>query len=346
MCILFGSSKAKNVKTLNIEGWEYSYVRDSRDGIFNVVPDQETIKRHPVPKTFFKYYGMSKNSVDALTGLYIYASHPNQMNDSIDCDARIVRLDSRGDIDVLLQGYTTYKDLLARFGSEHKVYESSGEVLKILSFKKMGILSLTETCDNQALWSYYTDNEGFCLEFDVGEFHFQTSGPFPVHYMKDLVSISAKKWGIQIGVLVQVNEKKECWKHENEWRMLVFSPDGQDMQAYDKDRKLSAEYNFGDEHDRKFRYSFSALKSVTLGINFFHGACVCTVADYEIDVQYRHLCDAVKVLDFLSDMQLKSGKIHVPIVRYATHKKVGEMNFLKINICKTGEMRYRIMEIV
>lgn len=344
MCVLFGGAKAKNIKTINIDGWEYSYNRDSQD-IFNIVPDPETRQRHPRPRTFFKYYGMSKHSVDALTGLYVYASHPNQLNDPLDCDAKIVRIDSREDVDALFEGCATYNDLLDKFGSEDSVYEFSSDAFKELSFRKQGILGLTATCKNQVLWSYYTNNEGFCLEFDVNEFHFQTSGPFPIHYMKDLLSISTKVCGMQLAALVQVNEKKECWKHENEWRMLVFSPDGLDMQAYGKDGKRSTKHNFGDEHDRKFRYPLSALKSVTLGINFFNGACICAVNDMEIDVRYRHSCDVVKVLDFLSDIQLKSGKIQVPAVRYAKHKEAGEMDFIEIIICKTDEMRYRIVEI-
>ena len=129
MCILFASSKAKNVKTLNIEGWEYSYNRDSQE-IFNIVPDPETRKWNPRPRTFFKYYGMSKNSVDALTGLYVYASHPNQLNDPLDCDAKIVRIDSREDVDALFEN-----DLV------ESVYEKtkSGNGGYIEKFKKVDI---------------------------------------------------------------------------------------------------------------------------------------------------------------------------------------------------------------
>ena len=189
MCVLFGGAKAKNIKTINIDGWEYSYNRDSQE-IFNIVPDPETRQRHPRPRTFFKYYGMSKHSVDALTGLYVYASHPNQLNDPLDCDAKIVRIDSREDVDALFEGCTTYNDLLDKFGSEDSVYEFSSDAFKELSFRKQGILCLTATCKNQVLWSYYTNNEGFCLEFDVNEFHFQTSGPFPIHYLQKYVGCS------------------------------------------------------------------------------------------------------------------------------------------------------------
>lgn len=340
MCRIFNKTTAQ---TFELDGWKYLYRRDSADNMFEVQPDQKTKSERPRPKTFFKYYGISENSVDALTGLYIYASHPNQLNDPLDCDRKIVNIDNHEDVDALFEGRTDFNSLLKMFGDEISVYNFSKEAFSEIMFKKTGILSLTDSYKNQALWSYYTENQGFCLELDVNEFPFRSNGPFPINYRNEIVEIFTSKCGIQLASLVQTNEKMDCWEHEKEWRLIVHSPSGFDMQSFDENGKKSQKYNLGDEHDRKFRYPLSALKSVTLGPRFFIDASVCTVNDYEIDVRFSRRTGAARVVEFLSEIQAKN--FTGLSVRYARHSVGGKLDYLQVCVIKTDELKYRIMEI-
>ena len=116
------------------------------------------------------------------------------------------------------------------------------------------------------------------------------------------------------------------------------------MQSFDENGKKSQKYNIGDEHDRKFRYPLSALKSVTLGPRFFSNACVvCTVNDYEIDVRFSQRTGAARVVEFLSGIQAKN--LTGLSVRYAKHSVGGQLDYLQVHVIKTDELKYRIMEI-
>ena len=243
----------------------------------------------------------------------------------------------------MLGSCCSFDDLVERFGSEANAYEFCKDAFSEISFRDYGILILTETDKDQALWSYYTENKGFCLEFDVENFPFRAYGPFPINYVEELKQIDTSRSGRHVAALVQTNEKKDCWRHEKEWRMLVCAPEGLEMQTFEENGILSRRYNFKDEHDRKFRYPLSALKSVILGQKFFSDACVRTVNDYEIAVCFCQRTRAARVIEFLSEVQAKNPAC--PAVRYAKHKTGGHLDYLTVSIVKTYEMRYRIVEI-
>ena len=57
----------------------------------------------------------------------------------------------------------------------NKIYSSFLQIVfSTLVFRKQGILSLTEKCDNLKMWALYAQNTGFCLEWDVKQFPFVT----------------------------------------------------------------------------------------------------------------------------------------------------------------------------
>lgn len=312
-------------------GWKYSY---SKDGEFAVIPDRPIEK----PKTFFKYYSLSDNSIDALTGLYIYASHPNLLNDPHDCYEKIVDIDSEDSLKALWNGF--YDGIIQTYnGDMQKVAEYSRYVFKTIYYRKIGIFSMTDSSLNEALWAYYTGNEGFCLEFDIDKFPFRTSGPFPINYQKELGPVSTRTYGLGVAALVQTNVKKDCWSNEKEWRLIVHAPEGLDLQSFGQH---SDRYNSIDDHDHKFRYPLDALKSITITQQFFNNKvmCVKTLGAWGLEVRCMNgNSNHVKLLDFLSNVQIKA--------RVKTYCLIegdrGIYNRHEISVIKTKNLLYRIL---
>ena len=54
------------------------------------------------PESLFKYYALSKNSVDALTNHYLFSAHPMRLNDKYDCDGDLINY-SKSKYDTLIK---------------------------------------------------------------------------------------------------------------------------------------------------------------------------------------------------------------------------------------------------
>ena len=141
---------------------------------------------------------------------------------------------------------------------------------------KLGVLSLASSCDNEVMWAHYAQNNGFCLEFDVNEFPFKCWGPYPINYLDELPAYKTSEKGIQIPFLVQCYVKRNVWSYENEWRMLIQSPEGLNMRCYNEYGHLEEGLTQPFSYDRKFKYPLMALKSVRLAPHFFKNCCSLT----------------------------------------------------------------------
>lgn len=61
---------------------------------------------------------------------------------------------------------------------------------------------MTSDATNILMWSYYSNHQGFMIEFDITKFTtFKYHGPFPINYQDPIEAISLKEWGIEISIL-------------------------------------------------------------------------------------------------------------------------------------------------
>ena len=303
---------------------------------FKIIQSQVRMK----PQFLYKYATLSENSVDALTHLYIYASHPEQLNDPLDCWKNIIEIDNLNDVKTLWGGNyqkfnNTYKDAKAQIAI-------SNDAFRTLFYRKCGILSLTSEKDNEQMWTLYAQNSGFRLEFDVTCFPFSFKGPFPIYYRSHLPHIKTSECNIATAALVQTNIKHTCWNYENEWRLIVYNSEGFDMKAFGP---YSEWVNQPDDHDRKYRYPLRALKSISLGCDFFKDAQLehrlFVVGDSEMNVVYNAECLQTLVLDFLSEVQTKYP-LKVCLVTKAPNGAYEETSVLVI---KLSACTYHFVEI-
>ena len=245
--------------------WKYNATCEQNKMAFDVVPF-ETISK---PGTFFKYYSVNENNVEALTNYYVYATHPNQFNDSVDCNSQILDFKTASDKDLqtLYEGF--YNQFLDLCGSEEALKDYAASVFKTIAYRKVGLVSLATNNDSIYFWNPYAESgRGFCVEWDVEKFPFQKYGPFPIHYVDKIERFEVRN-NVMTSLLIQTNIKTKDWENEHEWRLLVSNPPGVDFNSWENDGSCSEIYKFGDESNRKMKIPIEAVKSVTLGERFF-----------------------------------------------------------------------------
>lgn len=232
----------------------YSFEKQGEQLSFNIINN----KKPDIHPTLFKYYALNENSIDALLNNYVYASHPNEINDVFDTFFNLIQFDNENWNYAFLTKILGYPIKKAEEYKKDKNYIAKN--FREQLYQQIGVLSLTTKDSDLLMWSYYTNHKGFCIEFDYNKFPFKTHGPFPINYQDKVkpISFTEKLYSSEmLATLVQSNIKYEKWEHEDEWRILIESPCPM----------ISPFYKTG--HNRKFRYPISAIKSIALGFRFF-----------------------------------------------------------------------------
>lgn len=248
-------------------GWTYEY----KDGKYYVIPD---IPYDEKCETLFKYYALNKYSIEALEQSYIYATHPNQLNDRLDCCAELIDF---GTVDCL-------RNFINNFNTLHEYQSLSNEELmgtenielfqnafRMLEYQEFGIFSMTTSSLNLLMWAHYANNNGFCIEFSYDKFSFPYHGPFPINYQKILTPIQLSSTRTNLAMIMQMTTKQALWSYEKEWRIIPYVTSSIKMQSFGYG-KLQSPYN----HNRKFFYSRSAIRSISLGMSFFDFGETCS----------------------------------------------------------------------
>lgn len=252
-------------------GFLYQY---DKTGGYHIVP-KDNVQR---PITFYKYYALKDYNVEALTNMYLYATHPNQLNDPLDCAEELIIFDDIAVIQSFWESlYPTVLDLCK--GDEKTLKELTSKAYKTYLYMKWGVLSLSTNCLDISMWSAYTNHNGFCIELDFSNLPYKTVGPYPVNYIDKLESVSVNDKSIQLATIMQTNIKDSCWKHENEWRLLFECPADFYMEPFGY-CETEVKKKYPDYHNRKFKYPMRCLKSVCLGKDFFNGLC-SVITNYE-----------------------------------------------------------------
>lgn len=298
---------------------------------YSILPNKKTERS----TSFCKYYALNDNSVDALVNMYVYATHPNQFNDSFDCNENLIKFETWEDAETLLYPFAM-SNLHEYFNRLEEALLFCRKIYKCILYKKLGLVSLTPRYDNYQMWALYAGNSGFCIEYDVEKFVFQNFGPFPMNYTERISSsIPIGIYGGHIAMLIQSNVKNKWWEYEDEWRLYIPNPVGQDMRHFGNKDEIN-NFNFGDEHNRKFYYPTDALKNIILGPKFFSRLTSNEISSNEMDVVCIPNVDSLeyRVLDFLARMPISA--------KYAVLSGFSDCIFVPLRIIKYAENKFRI----
>lgn len=248
---------------INKYGWTYKAKGDEENLEFEII----TPDKIESPNLFQKLFSLSDNSVDSLLNQYIYATHPSQFNDIFDCYEKLLDFDDEAFVKDFLSEFAK-----ERFTEEQIDYEIANNFKNMSTFSQrnfkeiiyghFGVFSMTSNPYSLLMWSYYTNHQGYFIEYDISKFPFKFHGPFPLNYQENIEPISIKECGLRLGMLLQSNLKYKGWEHESEWRLIIESDEPMVRHSFQVLKDLGG-------HDRKFKYPIEAIKTVGFGNRFF-----------------------------------------------------------------------------
>lgn len=237
-----------------------------------------------LPSRVYKYYPNNCYSRDAVRNQYLFCSHPYHLNDSMDCSALLWDFSnlSRGLFEKFFKDYGFNEC----FEMDYEKDKANGfEEIKHLLFdlisNECGIISLTTEPLQTLMWAHYSSEKGFMIELDWEEvknsLRVKNSGLnnyvfFPIQYVTELESIDFfnQDFGSpDVPFLYSTGVKRDEWKYENEWRLIPYSNNYGVPNSL-----LSPIPNIQGKQERKLNYPLNAIRSVTLGKQFFNGSNV------------------------------------------------------------------------
>jgi hypothetical protein len=246
------------------EDWIYKvHQKQLNDYDFEVLDPLKT----PKPQYLFKYFALSEYSIDSLLRSYLYASHPLQLNDPYDCNKRIFDLNSTS-LAIFKNFLGVLESADKNISIEDMFYHQRPDLNDLflegfwqLMYSKCGIVSMSDKPTNIQMWAYYSKLDGFQISFDTQRIPDNFKGPLKIRYSSVLNKIPIED-NFFLPVLYQMTNKENNWDHESEWRYIVVGPSEMEVPfSIFKNQQKSP-------HDRKFPYSISALKEITLGCYF------------------------------------------------------------------------------
>lgn len=234
----------------------------------------------PKPIDIYKYYGISKYSVDALIKGYLYASHPFDLNDTLDSNFSIFTASGRIEKKYYKGFYKeTKKQNFDKFYDEDIFNKTF--LLDLYSFisTKLGIISMNTDSNNDLIWPHYTQEKGFQLMFKTTRLeqsirdnlkeHDDYLGFYPVNYCSVLRTIDLSKLkGYLLAFLYLTNVKTDCWSYENEWRFVIGK---NNMNIPYTKLGLHPGIDKGEIENRYVYYDRSLVERIVIGKNFFNG---------------------------------------------------------------------------
>lgn len=234
------------------------------------------------PKSVYKFYSLSENSVKCLTESYFYAPHPYELNDILDGSTFFLNTSKP----IPFNYYESFlknlmePDKFLEFYEEDIKRNSRGYIAlfwQMLS-NRLGIISVTTIEDNLLMWPHYTNERGFQIKFNTNAleksiieklpgYYF---GFHPINYTKELVQLDLSKINsTYISLLYCATVKSIKWKYENEWRFIVSN---ENMGVPNSKSGLNPSKDLiGKPKKRLIYYDKNLVEEITFGANFIIG---------------------------------------------------------------------------
>ncbi|MGH1516586.1 DUF2971 domain-containing protein [Chryseobacterium sp. JK1] len=279
-----------------------------------------------IPQTLYKYYVLSHFAVESLENSTVHFGHSYRMNDLMDGNFLL------WDFDGFLDTYMHEMQLPMQQKENYRHYllnEISKDFLQYI-----GYFCLCETHKNDLLWTHYTNEKGYCIEFDtqllLNSFKAHQSYFFPINY-GELKRIDFEKHIIKtqtngkrisvdanIPLFYTLANKEGFWNYEKEWRLIIrdknFSPVSR------PENIISAEKSKKEKEDLKSRnlqVSRESINKIILSTLFFNN---------ERFDHFETINNEVVQLTFLEDKFKKDLIKFLTILREEFGDKIFQVN--------------------
>ena len=138
----------------------------------------EVIHDKVKPENIYKFHGLSRHSVDALVNGYLYASHPIELNDTMDSSNFLLGSSKPLKFDVYKKFlgpiFNSEKELVSFYENDSKSNDGFfakgyiSQMWQVLT-NIFGVISLTAQDQNNLMWPHYTQEKGFQIKFKTTE---------------------------------------------------------------------------------------------------------------------------------------------------------------------------------
>lgn len=142
--------------------------------------EQDSPERAAIPERLFKYYKYDPKYNESRLSGEVFLSSPKNFNDPFDCQLKIKNntedILNEKKISSIPEGKWLEHKLIELGYQEEEIKVVADKLLKAdekttnevydKQLQKIGILCTTSKHDNMLMWSYYTELEGFCIEYD------------------------------------------------------------------------------------------------------------------------------------------------------------------------------------
>lgn len=297
-----------NPISIELKGWKYisDPVKPANKSLQIVTPDNE-----PIPQYLYKYYGLSKYSIDAIKNRYIYASCPFELNDPFDS------------MNLLIDYKNANKEIITHFYLKNG--ESLDEIKNNLDyFKKrfprefalflysgMGIISLSANILHPLMWAHYANaHHGFAIKLnrELLKNNAQLTGPFPMNYQDQWQPFDFN-FAPTLAFLYQTNIKHSLWDYEQEYRYVAI---GNNMYVADTESETEKSREER-RNNRKMQYPPNAIEEIVLGFSFIKGLvkpdCDNNICHLEFNPDDDKFNAKKELLNFICDNNINTSKV-------------------------------------
>lgn len=231
-----------------------------------------------LPENLYKYYSLSSRAVESLENKTIHFGHAFSMNDLMDGN-------------FLLWDFNSFLDT---FMYEMRLPQSEKrnvhrQLIKDISngfLKYLGYFCLCENYGNDLLWTHYTAEQGYCLEFNreklLESFKEYQRYFFPINY-NDLQKINLQDYSektvvdqkvsviANIPLFYSIANKEKFWSYEKEWRLVIRDEsftaiENPQVLISDEQKKIQSQ----NLKSRNLKFDKDAVNRIILATLFFN----------------------------------------------------------------------------
>lgn len=231
-----------------------------------------------LPETLYKYYSLSGRAIESLENKTIHFGHAFSMNDLMDGNFLL------WDFDSFLETFM-FEMQLPR-SEKRNVHNLLIKNISNGFLKYLGYFCLCENYSNDLLWTHYTAEQGYCLEFNreklLKSFKEYQQYFFPINY-NDLQKINLQDYSerkvvdkkvsvtANIPLFYSIANKEKFWSYEKEWRLVIRDEsftaiENPQVLISDEQKKIQSQ----NLKSRNLKFDKDAVNRIILATLFFN----------------------------------------------------------------------------
>jgi len=219
-----------------------------------------------------KYFALDDRSITSFIENKIYATHRTKFNDIFDSNLMRINLMYINDHDFIERIQRLWKDspevqddLIGLLNKDRIAFERKFKLrfAQTIFDLKFGFFCMIKDTESQLMWSHYTNNCGFLVQYDNQSFPENFSQPLKIEYFENESAQLFPQTLDDLFICMQItsSSKRSVWKYENEYRIIIQPQTSKSFKFSEKDSDENLE-------SRIQKIPKKSVKKVILGHKF------------------------------------------------------------------------------